>query len=89
MKEVKRELSEQGLRYPKKDFSRWFSEVIAKTELADLRYRIKGFLVHRPWSVLAMKEMYKLYEKELEDHGHEPVWFPAVSYTHLTLPTKA
>ncbi len=67
-----------GMKYKRKNFSKWFSEVIAKTELADLRYKVKGFLVHRPWSVLAMKRMYEFYEKEMERFGHEPVWFPVV-----------
>lgn len=67
-----------GMKSRKDQFSEWFSEIIAKTELADLRYNIKGFLVFRPWSVLSMKEMYRLYEKELESRGHMPAWFPAV-----------
>ncbi len=76
--EKNEEKIEAGMTTPKSDFSEWFSEVIAKTELADLRYNTKGFLVHRPWSVLCMKEMYRLYEAELERKGHLPVWFPAV-----------
>lgn len=67
-----------GLSVKKENFSEWYSEIIAKAELADLRYNVKGFLVHRPMSVIAMKEMYKLYEKELEKYGHLPVLFPAV-----------
>ena len=59
-------------------FSDWYSDIIVKAELADLRYNVKGFLVHRPWSVMTMKKMYELYERELELHGHRPVWFPAV-----------
>ncbi|MBI4176503.1 MAG: proline--tRNA ligase, partial [Candidatus Aenigmarchaeota archaeon] len=70
--------SGQGLKHRKADFSEWYSEIIEKAGLADLRYNVKGFLVHRPWSVIAMKEMYRLYEKELEKRGHQPVWFPAV-----------
>ncbi len=67
-----------GPRAKKSDFSAWFSEIIARAELADMRHNVKGFLVHRPLSVIAMKEMYRLYEKELEGSGHEPVLFPAV-----------
>jgi prolyl-tRNA synthetase len=73
-----REKVEVGMTTPKSNFSEWFSEVLAKSELSDLRYNTKGFLVHRPWSVLCMKEMYRLYEQELERRGHLPVWFPAV-----------
>jgi prolyl-tRNA synthetase len=67
-----------GMTTPKSRFSEWFSEVIAKTELADIRYNIKGFIVFREWSVLAMEAMYDLYEREMQRRGHKPVWFPAV-----------
>jgi prolyl-tRNA synthetase len=60
------------------NFSDWYSEIVQKSELADMRYNIKGFLVHQPWSVKAMKLMSGFLEKELESKGHEPVWFPAV-----------
>lgn len=69
---------EEGIQNPKSRFSEWFSEVIAKAELADLRYNVKGFIVHRPWCVMALREMYRLYEAELERRGHKPVIFPAV-----------
>jgi len=67
-----------GMTFPKSKFSEWYSEVIAKTELADLRYNVKGFLVFRPWSVLAMEAMYDLYEREMQRNNHKPAWFPAV-----------
>ncbi len=70
---------EQGLTVKKSEnFSEWYTQVINKAELADIRYNVKGFLVHRPWSVKIMKNMYSLLEKELESKGHEPVWFPSV-----------
>ncbi len=67
-----------GISHKKADFSEWFTEVIAKTNLADIRYNAKGFIVFRPWSVMSMKQMYRLYEAELEKRGHRPVLFPAV-----------
>ncbi len=78
MAEKKKEAVQAGMTIPKSNFSEWFSEIVAKAELADLRYNVKGFLVHRPMSVLAMKAMYRAYEKELESKGHKPVWFPAL-----------
>ncbi|MDD5012235.1 MAG: proline--tRNA ligase [Candidatus Nanoarchaeia archaeon] len=60
------------------DFSEWFSQIIQKAELADLRYNIKGFLVFQPWSVLSMEKMYDYLEKRLRQKGHKPYWFPAV-----------
>ena len=44
-----------------KDFSQWFTDIIKTAELADIRYNVKGFIVFRPWSVLCMKEMYRLF----------------------------
>lgn len=61
-----------------KNFPEWFSEICKVAELADLRYNVKGFVVYRPWAVIAMKLMYKFYEKALEKRGHKPVIFPAV-----------
>ena len=68
-----------GLTVKKKDdFSEWYTQLVQKTELADLRYNVKGFLVFRPWSVLAMEKMYAILEKVLQRKGHQPHWFPAV-----------
>ncbi len=59
-------------------FSEWYSEIIQKAELADLRYNIKGFLVFQPWSVLSMEKMYGILEGVLQRKGHKPYWFPTV-----------
>ena len=67
-----------GMTTPKSAFSEWFTEVIAKTGLADIRYNVKGFIVFREWSVLAMEAMYDIYEREMQRCRHKPVWFPAV-----------
>jgi prolyl-tRNA synthetase len=70
---------DKGLSVSKgKDFSEWFSEVVQKAELADLRYNVKGFLIFRPWAVRAMELMYDRLEKALQEKGHEPYWFPTV-----------
>ncbi len=61
-----------------KNFSEWYSEIVQKAELADLRYNLKGFLVFQPWSVLAMEKMYDLLEKILKRKGHKPYWFPTL-----------
>jgi prolyl-tRNA synthetase len=68
----------EGMTQPKSQFSEWFSEVIAKTQLSDLRYNVKGFIVFREWAVLCMEEMYRSLERELQRKGHLPIWFPAV-----------
>jgi prolyl-tRNA synthetase len=70
---------EEGITVKKEEnFSEWYTQVVQKAELADIRYNVKGFLVHMPWSVRIMKKMRDFFEKELERKGHEPVWFPAV-----------
>jgi prolyl-tRNA synthetase len=68
----------EGMTFPKSSFSEWFSEVIAKTELSDIRYNVKGFVVFREWAVLCMEEMYRALEKEMQRKGHMPIWFPAL-----------
>lgn len=60
------------------DFSTWYSEVVQKAELADLRYNVKGFLVFQPWSVRTMEMIYEHLESALQRKGHEPYFFPTV-----------
>ncbi|MEK6894871.1 MAG: proline--tRNA ligase [Nanoarchaeota archaeon] len=64
----------------KKDenFSDWFTEVVQKAELADMRFNVKGFLVFQPSSVLVMEKMYSFMEKALQKKGHKPYWFPTL-----------
>jgi len=61
-----------------KNFSEWFTQIIQKAELADIRYNVKGFLVFQPWSVLSMEKMYKFLEKKLQEKNHKPHWFPTL-----------
>lgn len=70
---------EEGITVKKSEnFSEWYTQVVQKAELADIRYNVKGFLAHMPWSVRIMKKMNDFFEEELEKNGHEPVWFPAL-----------
>jgi prolyl-tRNA synthetase len=76
---MKEQNDEKGITAKKEsNFSEWYTEVVQKCELADLRYNVKGFLVFQPWSVLAMEKMYKLFEEELQRKGHKPYFFPTV-----------
>jgi len=61
-----------------KNFSGWYTNIVKKAELADLRYNVKGFLVFQPWSVLCMEKMYKFMEKKLQERGHKPYFFPTL-----------
>jgi prolyl-tRNA synthetase len=60
------------------NFSEWYSEILAKAEVTDLRYGVKGFVVIRPWGARIIDKMYKIYESALRVTGHEPAIFPAV-----------
>ncbi|MFH1802340.1 MAG: proline--tRNA ligase [archaeon] len=73
------EKNNKGLSVGKaEDFSKWFSEIVQKAELGDLRYNVKGFLVFQPWSVLCMEKMYHYFNKTLQRKGHEPYFFPTL-----------
>src|SRR3989344_62672 len=69
----------KGLTVKKNEnFSEWFTEIVQKAELADLRFNVKGFLVFQPNSVLVMEKMYDIMESVLRRKGHNPYWFPTV-----------
>lgn len=60
------------------DFGEWYTQLVQRAELADIRYNVKGFVVFRPWAVRMMNKMFQLFEKELEEKGHQPTLFPAL-----------
>ena len=60
------------------NFSEWYSEILNKAEITDMRYGVKGFVVIRPWGARIMEKMYKIYESALRCTGHEPSFFPIV-----------
>lgn len=60
------------------DFSEWYSQIVQKAELADMRYNVKGFVCYLPWSTKTIKIMYDKYETLLEKNGHYPLTMPSV-----------
>lgn len=60
------------------NFSEWYTEVLKRAELVDIRYRVKGFLVLRPNAAIPMELMRRDMEKELERNGHQRAYFPSV-----------
>ncbi|MEK6932505.1 MAG: proline--tRNA ligase, partial [Nanoarchaeota archaeon] len=71
--------SQEGITVKKdKDFSEWYSQVIQKAELADIRFGVQGFIVHRPLGFFIVRKIYEYLEKELEDDGHLAFLFPSV-----------
>ena len=77
--EKTKEINTKGITCSKEEnFSDWYSELIQKAELADLRYNIKGFVCYMPWAVISIKKMYEKYEKVLERNGHLPLIMPSL-----------
>lgn len=60
------------------NFSEWYNSIIYAADLADIRYNVQGFIVHRPWSMKFFKKLYAYFETTLEEDNHEPVLFPTV-----------
>jgi prolyl-tRNA synthetase len=72
-------MSEQeGLTVKKSDFSEWYTQIVQKADLADIRYNVKGFIVYMPWATHTLELMYNHYETELRSKGHEKTIFPSV-----------
>jgi len=71
--------SKEGLSVKKQEnFSEWFSQVLEKAELIDLRLDMKGFMVFRPLAAMTIENMFKLYEEELQKKSHKPTFMPLV-----------
>ncbi|MBS7247646.1 MAG: proline--tRNA ligase [Candidatus Jordarchaeales archaeon] len=60
------------------NFNEWYNEILQKAELIDLRYGVKGFIVYRPNAAVIMRQVYRLFEEELDRLGHAPCIFPVV-----------
>lgn len=74
---MEKEKKEIGITVSKEEnFSEWFSQVVFKANLADIRYGLQGFIVHREWGMRIIRKIYELLEKEVEKDSHEPVLFP-------------
>ncbi len=71
--------SQEGITVKKhENFSEWYSQVLEKAEVTDLRFNVKGFVVIRPWGAMAIENMYDIYEKALQKRKHKPSFFPVV-----------
>lgn len=78
-KKSEEQKSTEGLTVKKQeDFSEWFTQVIEKAELIDMRLDIKGFTVIRPWAAMTIENMFYHLEKELQKKGHRPTFMPSV-----------
>ncbi len=71
--------NQEGLRVKKEEnFSEWYSQILDKAEITDIRNHIKGFIVIRPWGAMILENMYELYEKAMQKTGHKPTFFPTI-----------
>ena len=70
---------EKGITVKKEDdFSEWYTQLVDRAGLADIRYNVKGFICYMPWATITIKKMYEKYEKLLEKNGHLPLIMPSV-----------
>ena len=71
--------NKEGLSVKKSEnFSEWYTQIIEKAEIVDIRTGMKGFIVIRPLGTLLIEKMYDFYETELQEKGHKPTIMPAV-----------
>lgn len=71
------EEGQKGITVKKNEnFSEWYTQVVQKAELADIRFGIQGFIVHRPWGFFIIRKIYEYLEEELERQDHVPYLFP-------------
>jgi prolyl-tRNA synthetase len=57
------------------DFSRWYLEIVRKTELADYA-PMKGMMVIRPDGYAIWENIQRLLDKRIKDSGHVNAYFP-------------
>jgi prolyl-tRNA synthetase len=70
---------EKGITVKKdEDFSEWYTQIVEKAELADIRYNIKGFVCYMPWATMTIMKMYDKYERLMEKKGHLPLIMPSL-----------
>ncbi|MGA2130597.1 MAG: proline--tRNA ligase [Candidatus Pacearchaeota archaeon] len=70
--------SEKGKEKKNVNFSEWYSNIIEKAEIVDLRLGIKGFITIRPWGTQIIEKLFDMFEEELQRKGHLPVIMPSV-----------
>jgi len=57
------------------DFSKWYIEVIRKTEMADYA-PMKGMMIIRPYGFSIWENVQRLLDKRIKDAGHVNAYFP-------------
>lgn len=57
------------------DFSRWYTDVILKTEMVDYA-PVKGFMIIRPYGYAIWEHIQSAFDKEFKRTGHQNMYFP-------------
>lgn len=57
------------------DFSKWFTEIVRKAELADYA-PVKGMMVIRPYGYAVWENIQRLLDRRFKDSGHVNAYFP-------------
>jgi prolyl-tRNA synthetase len=57
------------------DFSRWYTEVVRKAQLADYT-PVRGCMVIRPYGYALWENMQRLLDRRIKDTGHQNAYFP-------------
>jgi len=57
------------------DFSKWYLEIIRKTEMADYA-PIKGMMIIRPYGYAVWEHIQRLLDQRIKDTGHVNAYFP-------------
>jgi prolyl-tRNA synthetase len=61
-----------------KNHIEWYTEILKTTEMVDIRYGVKGFMVFQPWAVETMDLMFDFLEKDLKKRGHKKYIYPTL-----------
>jgi prolyl-tRNA synthetase len=69
---------EKALPNKEDKFSEWYSAILERAELVDIRYNVKGFVVYRPNLMRIVNLIKNELEQGLFKDGHQQVMFPLV-----------
>ena len=69
--------------------SEWYSDILQKAGVADVRYPVKGFVVYQPWGFGILKKFFAELEKRWDSVGYNATHFPpAVPESFFALEAK-
>ncbi|MFB0518752.1 MAG: proline--tRNA ligase, partial [Acidobacteriota bacterium] len=57
------------------DFSRWYTDVVRRAELADYS-TVKGCMVIRPYGYATWENVQQCLDRRIKETGHQNAYFP-------------